>query len=457
MVKRRKKSKDVSGAYRKYVKKRIEALYPIFARAAVGDFSTHLSIPDSDDEFAVLYSGIEIMAEAARRRMIDLQEKTEALSQAQRITQVGSWEVDVRARKVRWSDQMYHLFGLAREHFAPTYESFLMLVHPEDQKQFRHTLERCQTTRKPFDFDYRILTPNGTTRWHHAKGSLITDESGESLKILGTSQDITDRYIMDRAKSEFVSLASHQMRSPLTVVKWYVDELLRERGGSLKKHQRKYLNIVFQANERMVSLIDTLLNVSRLELGTFAIEPKPLDMQKIIRAVIEELRIPIKRARLRIKEEYDPRVPHLKLDPDMILLVMQNLISNAVRYTRPGGSISISVAVKHGHVREKAGSKRGTIALVVADNGIGIPPEEQSKIFTKLYRANNARTMDPNGTGLGLYIVKAILDIIGGSISFTSTLGKGTTFTIHLPITDMKARPGTTRLDVPFIRKFQPT
>lgn len=244
-------------------------------------------------------------------------------------------------------------------------------------------------------------------------------------------RDIAKEYDVDKAKTEFVSLASHQMRTPLSTVRWYTEMLLADDAGRLNDQQKKYLEVIYASNRRMIELINSLLNVSRLELGTFAVEPEPTNLADLAEQVLKESEHIIRSSQFKIRKDYDAALPAINIDPKLMRMVFQNLISNAVKYTPPGGEIRVSIKK-----REK------NLAIEVADNGYGIPQYQQSRVFTKLFRADNIKEKDSEGTGLGLYIVKSIIDQAGGTIRFESVENKGTTFYVTIPLEGMIKKEG---------------
>jgi len=186
----------------------------------------------------------------------------------------------------------------------------------------------------------------------------------------------------------------------------------------------------------MVELVNALLNVSRLELGTFTIEPKPTNITEILQSLIKEMQEQIKKKNLKIIESYDLKVPKISVDSKLMRIVLQNLISNAVKYTPEKGKVEISLT-----------TKEPSVLIKVADTGYGIPKAQQSHIFEKLFRADNIREKDTEGTGLGLYLVKAIIDQSGGKVWFESIENKGSTFFVSIPLVGMKKKGGTKALE----------
>lgn len=253
-------------------------------------------------------------------------------------------------------------------------------------------------------------------------------------KVIGTIKifrDITYEREIDKAKTEFVSLASHQLRTPLSTVNWYTEMLLAGDVGELNEKQKKYLDEVYNSNQRMVELVNALLDVSRLELGTFVIEPKLTDICKLAQNVINEQRPQIDTKKIRFTFHCENEKMLLQADPKLLRMVIQNVLSNSVKYTQEGGKVKLSITVQD----------KKNILLRTSDNGYGIPKNQHSEIFTKLFRADNVRDKDTNGTGLGLYIVKSIVENSGGKIWFESPKeNEGTTFYVTMPIKGLEKK-----------------
>lgn len=260
-------------------------------------------------------------------------------------------------------------------------------------------------------------------------------EKGTVLFFTSREEDITKRKDIDRAKTEFVSLASHQLRTPLTSIRWYSEMLLKERERTLTDLERKYLREIYGANRRMIELINALLNVSRIDLGAFVINPHPADLTEIMESVLKEIGPQVLSKHITITKEIEAALPMIPLDVQLFRMVFQNLLSNAVKYTPNEGTVKIVIR-----------REGDNILFSCADSGIGIPEKEQAHIFTKLFRADNARDADPDGTGLGLYIIHAIMEASGGEIRFESKEGKGTTFYGTIPIGGSLHRDGTKAL-----------
>ncbi len=247
---------------------------------------------------------------------------------------------------------------------------------------------------------------------------------GKTVGTIEVFRDITKEKEIDKAKTEFVSLASHQLRTPLSTVNWYSEMLLTGDVGEISGEQKTYLEEIYKGNQRMVDLVNTLLDVSRIELGTFDGESQPTNIVSLVESVMEEYKLQIDEKKLKLKCVLATHVPLIQVDPKLIRMVIQNLLSNSVKYTQDRGRISVVLSL----------DDNKNVIINISDTGYGIPKDQQGKIFTKLFRADNVVEKDTEGTGLGLYIAKSIVDQAGGRLWFESEEDKGTTFHLLLPI-----------------------
>jgi len=261
----------------------------------------------------------------------------------------------------------------------------------------------------------------------------VLDPRGDVIFFVGIERDITHEKKVDQAKTEFVSLASHQLRTPLSAINWYV-ELVMDDKVKLTQKQRDYLHEIYTASKRMGDLVGSLLNVSRIELGTFTVMPQKINLEKISEDVFKELVPKINEKKHQIKKSY-PKDSSYKGDGKLTRIIFHNLLSNAIKYTPAGGKINLNIK-----------KDKNWYKIEVSDNGYGIPKEQQQQMFTKLFRADNVREKISEGTGLGMYLVKSIIDEVEGKISFKSEKNKGTEFIIKLPLSGMKKKEGTKEL-----------
>lgn len=228
---------------------------------------------------------------------------------------------------------------------------------------------------------------------------------------------------LDIAKDEFVSMASHQLRTPLTSIKGYISMVLEGDAGRISKMQRQLLREAFTSSERMVRLINEFLNISRVQTGRFLIERRKLDLAKITKQEVRALQTTADAHGLKLELTTPSAAVPVLADEGKIRQVIMNFIDNALYYSRPDTTIEITLH-----------ATAGLAKLTVTDQGIGVPVKQQAKLFTKFFRADNARTQRPDGTGVGLYLAKMVIDGHGGKIIFSSKEGEGSTFGFSLPL-----------------------
>ncbi len=237
---------------------------------------------------------------------------------------------------------------------------------------------------------------------------------------------------MDEAKSQFVSIAAHQLRTPLSAIKWTLSMLSNNDFGALNNDQRLASGRALESVERMVVLVGDLLNVARIEAGQLFYKFEPVDIESVVEAITQEITAKGREKNLDIVfTRSRKKLPPVWADREKIALAIQSIAENAVRYTPSGGKIRIKVA-PHGTAE---------CEIIVADNGIGIPDHQQALLFQKFFRANNAHTQAQEGTGLGLYIAMRIVQAHSGTILVESKEKKGSIFTVVLPflVADKKA------------------
>jgi len=248
----------------------------------------------------------------------------------------------------------------------------------------------------------------------------LQQEISNATKELRTKNTILQQ--LDKAKDEFVGMASHQLRTPLTSIKGYISMVLEGDAGKISGPQAQLLNEAFTSSERMVRLINDFLNVSRLQTGKFMIDKHPADLSKVVEQEIDSLQSNAVVHGMKFVYDLPKDFPMINIDEGKMRQVIMNFADNAIYYSHDGSTILINLSVDN-----------DSVIFTVQDTGIGVPSDEQASLFSKFYRASNARKQRPDGTGVGLYLAKKIISAHDGKIIFNSTEGKGSTFGFSLP------------------------
>ncbi len=256
-------------------------------------------------------------------------------------------------------------------------------------------------------------------------------DKGHVVGAIEIFYDVTQEHELEAAKDEFLSLASHQLRTPLTAKRWNLELLLNgDVSGKLSTKQRDLVSRVNESNERMIKLVNELLNVSRVESGRLTVAPEKTDIAKLLQSVADDTMPKIVEKKQKLTLDM-AKLPRIAIDPILIRQVFLNLLTNASKYSPDGSEIVIR--------SERDGPY---VKIAVQDHGYGIPREQHAKIFRKFFRADNIRKRETDGNGLGLYLVQSIVEASGGKIRFESQVDRGTTFYVSLPIQGSKARKG---------------
>jgi PAS domain S-box-containing protein len=336
------------------------------------------------------------------------------LAEAQQIAHIGSWEWDIQADVVTWSDELFRIFGRPPRDFEATYDGYLRLIHPEDRHGAHAVVQRALRERTPFEVDYRVIRPDGEERTVRGRGAVIMDASGAPIRMVGTGQDITDQRRAEDVLRRFIANASHELRTPLTTVSGYA-EALAKRGRDLPPELfDEFLDTLGRQGERVRHLLDSLLDLSRAEQGHGVDHPEPVGLAEATRRVMEALSSPD-------GTSVDVRVPEdmvVMVDSEALERVLINLLTNAYKYGGP-------------HIRIEARRDDGRSRIVVADDGPGVPGETIPHLFEPFSRGAEAQG---TGAGLGLAIARGLVEALGGEIHYEPGVPVGARFVMTLPL-----------------------
>ena len=254
----------------------------------------------------------------------------------------------------------------------------------------------------------------------------LLDDKNNVIYFVAIEHDITKEKEIERTKTEYIAFAAHQLRTPLSTIGLTMEVVQKELSKKQPADVTQYLNDIIEEADIMADTVDQFLNVTKIEANLFTLNPRLVSVPQVISDHLR-LRGPhLENKKIEVETEFDPLVPAIKADPKVLEMIIENLFSNAIKYTRESGWIKVKVKNKY-----------NSIIISVKDNGMGIPKEDQSRVFKKLFRASNIGKSE--GTGLGLYIVRLLVTQSGGKIWFDSN-EKETTFYVSYPLTGMKVK-----------------
>jgi PAS domain S-box-containing protein len=376
------------------------------------------------------------------RRTADLQRAQARLTEAQAVAHIGSWEWEIRTNRIWWSDEMYRIYGLDPAAFTASYEGFLQYVHPDDLGLVRKEVEAAVGNRQPWTFEHRIVRGgDGQIRTLLASGDTVTDAEGRAARLRGTAQDITERLRAEEAraalarehtarveaeeanrlKDQFIATLSHELRTPLNAVMGWAHMLLHgalDDVGRERALEAIYRNAVIQSQ-----LVSDMLDVSRIAAGTMALNVGLIDLPAIVETTIEGARPAAEAKNVEIERAID-ETAWVYGDGKRLAQVMNNLLSNAIKFTPEGGRVGVTIA-KNEHY----------VVMQVHDSGPGMPPEFLAHAFERFRQADPSVTRTHGGLGIGLSIVRHIVELHGGTVEAANRADtSGAVLTVRLPI-----------------------
>jgi signal transduction histidine kinase len=267
----------------------------------------------------------------------------------------------------------------------------------------------------------------------------VLTERGELLGACLIGRDITREVESDRLKTEFIGTVSHELRTPMTSIKGYTQLLAMGSLGEVNPTQKEFLTTITTNAERMIAIINDLLDITKIETGSVDLQPSRMHVAEVLSAVVSSNRLDLSQREHELALNLSPNLPLLWGDPERLRQVVQNILTNAIKYTPRGGKIAITareIAPDDIPTAQREGlpGKRRYIAIAVQDTGVGIDSAEQERIFERFYRTENPLKIEAGGTGLGLSLVRPLLNLMGGRIWVASTAGQGSTFTFTMPV-----------------------
>lgn len=369
----------------------------------------------------------------------ELKRSQERLTLALQSSSMGLWEWDIVPNTLYWSNELKVLYGLKPD-AEITIELYESLIHPTDRDRVKKYINQHMKSGESYQFEHRIVWPNGEIHWLLGKGRAFFEKK-KLVRMVGTSMNIDtvkqadelenaynllkkqriQLLELNKTKDEFIALASHQLRTPATTVKQYINLLFDDFAGPLTPDQTQYLQVAYDNNERQLRIINDLLKTAQIDSQKYVLDKKKQNIAEIIKMSVDDLSDLFLSRNQTVKIEGITDVT-LNIDISEVKLVIINLLENASKYSYPGSTVRI--------VMKK---DEALLHVSVIDTGVGIAKTDSKRIFDKFTRVNNDLSDTVTGTGFGLYWVKRLVELHNGTIHVKSKPGKGSEFIIGLP------------------------
>ena len=371
-----------------------------------------------------------------------LQQQEAKLAQVQRVAHVGSWELDLSASKLTWSDELLDICGLEPGAQSPT--QALRLIHPDDLAEVKQVLKAAFKDGRAFQLEHRLIRTDGQVRSVNSSGQAIAQD-GKPKKLFGTVMDITERKqtewerdnllkseqnarqsaeAANRNKNKFFALLSHELKTPLNpILGW--SQILQKRPFS-EATTKQALETIERNAKMQLQLIDDLLDFSQLLRGQIPLSYSSVNLIAVTTAAIKQVQVAADAKLITIKPMFDPTIGAIRGDLKRLQQVVWNLLSNAVKFSPEGSEVEVKLQRVKNHAQ-----------IIVKDSGKGIKPEFLPRIFDGFSQEDSSSTREFGGLGLGLAIVHHLVELHGGTITATSPgVNRGATFTVSLPLTN---------------------
>ena len=388
------------------------------------------------DDAPYIWSIVEDISERKKAEE-EIQRLLERVEFATEAGKVGIWEYRIEPDELIWDARMFDLYGIEKTDVAQKLDRWKESIHPTDRAAVETHYEETVRTRTFFDTEFRIRRPDGETRHIRAKAAIVCDESGKPSRMVGTNWDVTELRILalqlerekdiankaNQAKSDLLATMSHELRTPLNAIVGFSDLMLSNAVAPLGSPKyMEYTRHIHSSGELLSGLIEGLLDLARVESGNVSMASDWFDVNALVEECIQIFRISWVEQLPEIRMEMNVTDVRLNADRRSVTRVLLNLLSNAAKNTPHDGTISVCLQ-----------SGVGGLSIVVADTGVGISPENLSKLGARFVRIENDRAQKKEGTGLGLFICQSLVERHGGSLSIASEIGCGTTVTVQLP------------------------
>ncbi len=373
-----------------------------------------------------------------KRHESELERREQQLSEAQKIGRMGHWLWEIDRSEMEWSDQIYAIFGVAKERFVPTIDNVNALLLKRDLGRIFKAFQRALVRKKAYELEFRLRRPGGGIRFIRCEGRCQLDaKTGQVTALFGIMQDITERTLHERAlreakeaaesayasKTRFLANMSHELRTPLNAVIGFSEMIQRQLLGPVgNPRYLEYIAGIRQSGEHLLDLINDILDMSKIEIGKYELYVEELNVGKVVRLAIHMVEGRAHESQVRLIADDIPDDVQIEADRRALMQILLNLLSNAVKFTKAGGAVEI-----------RCQKELGGVAIVVMDTGIGIPQDKLELVTMPFEQVSSEFTRNHEGSGLGLAITKDLVKMHGGRMQIDSEVGIGTTVAVLLP------------------------
>jgi two-component system cell cycle sensor histidine kinase PleC len=374
---------------------------------------------------------------AIKRHEQVLRRHERQLSEAEAIGKMGRWRWKVGEEEIFWSAEIYRIFGADPKTYVPTLDNVNAMLHRRDVGRMIQAFQRAIIEENDYDMDFRVLRPNGETRFVRCEGRCEMDSEGDVIALYGIMQDITESMLHERdlreakdsaerayaAKSQFLANMSHELRTPLNAIIGFSEMMQRQLLGPIGTPKYiEYIAGIRESGEHLLDLISDILNMSKIEAGKYELDLEELNIAKTIKLAIHMMEGRALDASIKIMADIENEDRMIVADRRAVMQIMLNLLSNAVKFSDAGSSVRVECIERPDY-----------LSIKVHDKGIGIPANKLKNIGKPFEQAASHYTRQHEGSGLGLAITKELAELHGGQMHIESTLGVGTIVTIRIP------------------------
>ncbi|WP_370574715.1 PAS domain S-box protein [Methanomethylovorans sp.] len=393
-----------------------------------------------DENGSILYA-IGVIADITEQKKYEeaIKESQERLSLSMEASQSGFWDLDLDNNKMYLSSQIYDMNGYGAEELPENMDSLMNLAHPDDRKIVDSTIGEAIIEVKPFHVDFRIMHRSGEWIWISAKGKPVEiDEYGKPHRLIGTQVNVTPRVkaeealvyakvaadYSNRIREEFLKNVTHELRTPLSAVIGFSDVLLEQSSENLSESQKEYVRYIHQSGKNLHQIINKMLDLSQYESGnTGKLQLQRMRFDLTTREIVGLLMPKAAKKSIKVNTKISSAYKEILADEHKFKEIIYNLLDNAIKFTPDGGSISIETTANN-----------GMLQISICDTGIGIEKASIDKIFDPFIQIDGSISRKYGGVGLGLALVKRFVEMHSGNIYVNSEPGKGSTFTIEIPL-----------------------